>query len=119
MGGQKFLVKRGCQPRQGSSTSDVRWTMMRITSGSVKPIMCAIIIATETVSIEVKVGIDIFTECDGINLLEANYGQGRYFPGGPRCTFNGNDVPCYIKASPKGSITSDILACILKWINDI
>ena len=32
--------------------------------------------------------------------------------------FNGTNIPCYINASPKGSITFDILADILKWIDD-
>ena len=118
VGGQKFLVKRGSQPRQGSSTSDVHWTTMGFTSGSGKPVMCAIIIAAETLSVEDRLGIDIFAECDEDILSDANYGPGKYFPGGPRCTFNGTDIPCYINASPKGSITSDILADILKWIDD-
>ena len=32
--------------------------------------------------------------------------------------FNSTNIPCYINASPKRSITSDILADMLKWIDD-
>ena len=119
VGGQKFLVKRGSQPRIASSTSDVHWTTMGFTSGSGKPVMCAIIIAAETLSVENRLGINIFAECNEDILSEDNYGPGKYFPGGPKCKFNGKEVPCYIDASPKGSVTSDILADMLKWIDDI
>ena len=47
-----------------------------------------------------------------------NYGPGKYFPGGPRCNFRNVDLPCYVTCSPKGSITSTILADILKFIDD-
>ena len=70
MGGQKYLVKRGCQARQGSSTSDVHWTTMGFTSGSGKPMMCAIIIAAETLSIDDRLGIDIFAECNDDQRLK-------------------------------------------------
>ena len=70
MGGQKYLVKRGCQPRRGSSTSDVHWSTMGFTSGSGKPVMCAIIIAAETLSIDDRLGIDIFAECNDDQRLK-------------------------------------------------
>ena len=47
------------------------------------------------------------------------YGPGKYFPGGPRCTFRGINVPCYVTYSSKGSITSEILAEVLKWSDDM
>ena len=69
MGGQKFLAKRGSQSRISSSTSDVHWTTMGFTSGSGKPVMCAILIAAETLSVEDRLGINIFAECnDGVNM---------------------------------------------------
>ena len=74
---------------------------------------------SETLSVEDRLGIDIFADFNNDILSEANYGPGRYFLGGPRCTFNGNDIPCCINVSPKGSKTSNILADILKWIDDI
>ena len=32
MRGQKFLMKRGSQPRKASSTSNIHWTIMGFTS---------------------------------------------------------------------------------------
>ena len=49
-------------------------------SGSGKHVMCAVIIAAETLSVEDRLGIDIFAECNEDILSEANYGPGRYFP---------------------------------------
>ena len=85
MGGQKFLAKRGSQSRISSSTSDVHWTTMGLTSGSGEPVMCAIIITAETLSVKDRLGIDIFAECNDDISLEDNYRQGRYFPGGQKC----------------------------------
>ena len=73
MDGRKFLVKRGCQPRKASFTSDVHWTTMKFTFGTGEHVLCAILIATETLSVEGRLGIDIFAECTDNILLEANY----------------------------------------------
>jgi len=118
-GGQKFLVERSSQPRTACSTSDAHWTTLGFTSGNGKPVLCAIIFAAETLSVEDRLGIDIFAKCNGQMFSEENFGPGKYFPGGPKCKFNGCDIPCYVTASPKGSITSVILADMLKWIDDI
>ena len=48
-----------------------------------------------------------------------NYRRGRYFPGGAKCTFRGHEIPCYITTSPKGSIMSEILKDILRYIDNI
>ena len=38
-----------------------------------------------------------------------NSGPGKLYPGGPTCTLRGIEVPCFIRWSEKGSITSEIL----------
>ena len=35
----------------------------------------------------------------------------------PKCKFRGQKIPCHVTCSPKGSITSTILADMLKWID--
>jgi len=119
-GGQKFLVGRGTEPRNACSTSDAHWTTLGFTAGNGEPVLCAIIFASETLSAEERLGIDIFADCpeDSTMYNKENYGPGKYFPGGPRCTFRNIDLPCYVTCSPKGSITSTILADILKFIDD-
>jgi hypothetical protein len=46
-----------------------------------------------------------------------NMGPESGIPGGPKCTYNGVDVPCFVSASPKACITSDMLAAMLDLID--
>ena len=64
-------------------------------------------------------GINLFATCSDDIFSEDNYGPGKYFPCGPTCDFRGHQIPCYVTCSPKESITSAILADMLKWIDDI
>ena len=118
-GGQKFLVERGFQPRTSCSTSEAHWTTLGFTSGTGEPVLCGIIFAAETLTVEDRLGIDIFAQCNDDMFSNENYGPGKYFPGGPKCNFRGHQIPCYVTCSPKRSITSTILADMLKWIDDL
>ena len=51
-GGQKFLVERGTEPRNACSTSDAHWTTLGFTAGNGQPVLCAIIFASESLSVE-------------------------------------------------------------------
>ena len=46
--------------------------------------------------------------------MRANSGSGKRFPGGPKCYFQGKEVPAFICCSPKGGITSELLKEILE-----
>jgi hypothetical protein len=39
--------------------------------------------------------------------------------GGPCCIYNGKEVPCFYSTAPKASITSNLLADMLKFMDDI
>jgi hypothetical protein len=39
--------------------------------------------------------------------------------GGPTCFYNGKEIPCFHGTSPKASITSQLLADMLKYIDDL
>ncbi len=43
-------------------------------------------------------------------FFDKNFGPGKLDSGGPTCVFKGKEVPCMVRWSPKGSITSPILA---------
>ena len=43
--------------------------------------------------------------------------RNRKFPGGPTCTFQGKEIPCLTRWSPKGSITAEILIDILATLD--
>ena len=47
-GGQNFLGARGSQARNGCSISDAHWKTLGFTSSDGKPVMCAIIFASQT-----------------------------------------------------------------------
>jgi hypothetical protein len=68
-----------------------------------------------------KSGIDITKNLiDGsteYELIDRNSGEGQGCYGGPRCTNNGKEIPCFVYSSPKASITSEGLAKMLETID--
>jgi len=54
---------------------------------------------------------------DGMEIdFEMNFGEGKYYPGGPKCRFNGKEVDCLTYVSESGGMTGDILIEILSYI---
>ena len=83
---------------------------------------CVIIIAGVQQKLNVESGIDPFvTETFGnatdSDYFDRNFGPGKLFPGGPTCRFLGKDIPCMVRWTPEGSITSEILADALAHID--
>ena len=121
-GDVKYLAQRGTQSRKACSISDAHWTTLGFTAENGEPVLCAIIFAGQSLSVEERLGIDLFAPLpnfDNCLFHKDNYGRGSYFPGGPKCTFRGHRIPCYVTSTPKGSITSEVLRDILKYIDDI
>ena len=54
-----------------------------------------------------------------IDMSGVNVGDGKYFPGGPKCKFNGKVVDCVTYVSKSGGITAEILVEILKYFDSI
>jgi hypothetical protein len=44
-----------------------------------------------------------------------NFGEGKYYPGGPKCSYNGKIVDCLTYVSESGGISGDILVEILTY----
>jgi hypothetical protein len=65
-----------------------------------------------------KMGIDVMKvkagEEDDVQCLFENRAA---MDGGPKCTFRGKVIPCFVGSSPKASITSELLADMLKAID--
>ena len=119
IGGTKYLgVVKGQSAKLTSSCADARWTLLGFTNGNGEPILCAIIFASETISAADKLGINVFAPmfepCDNIKI---NSGPGKLFPGAPTCFYKGKEVPAFVSCSSKGSITSELLAEMLRWID--
>jgi hypothetical protein len=114
------------------AVNDNHFTFLCFQSGTGEPIMCAIIFKSERKNGELpdcwKTGIDIRKLRDEEVLPESQQliaqlymqtetvGNGA-LSGGPVCNFNGKEIKCYCTCSPNASITSTILTCLLKEID--
>ena len=82
--------------------------------------MCAIIFAAKELDPLWVQGLDPFADWEGGEFeIERNTGKGKRHPQGPVCTFNGVSVPCFCGFSDSGTITSELLAAILKFMDGL
>ena len=72
--------------------------------------MCAIIFASQTLSFEERLGIDIFAPMPTTEEANSMFG-------GPRCMFQGSEIPCYNGPSPKGTNIYELLTDMLQQID--
>jgi hypothetical protein len=104
VGGQKFVVERGTVPQIMSSTTDHKFTMLPFTSASGEAVCCAIIFQGKgavpaTWRTGINHSITPFLTENGELDLEDNFGEGKYYPGGPKCKYNGKVVDCLVFTS--------------------
>jgi hypothetical protein len=52
-------------------------------------------------------------------VLEFNFGEGKYYPGGPKCKYHGKTVACLTFASESGGIARKILVKVLEYFDGI
>ena len=121
IGGQTYLSYRGRKIELTSSKASGRFTLMGLTAASGDPVMCIVIMAGKEVGIAEVLGYDHQAETpyDTTKELDENCGPGKALPGLPTCTFRGKEVPALLTATPKGSMTSEILKTALKVIDDL
>ena len=110
VGGERLLKNKHQKAKITAATSDAYFTVLGFTAATGEPVMCAIIFPGHELTSEQHLGVDIqFPMVDGDLLMRANSGSGKLFPGGPKCCFQGKEVPEFICCSPKGGITSELL----------
>ena len=121
IGGQKFMCEVGAVPQLKVSTKDKHFTLLGFTSLKGEAVMCLLILAGVEQKFEVETGIDMtaptYGDVKDKDFFERNCGKGKMFPMGPDCRVNGIRVPCMVRWSPKGSITSDILRDAVKTLD--
>ena len=121
VGGTKYLTGKGCVPQKRSSNAEKRFTLVGLTALTGDPVMCIIIIQGKEMKAHVESGIDISVNPDGDpngpSFFIDNYGEGKYFPGGPTCIFKGKKIPAMVRWHPSGSITSEFLTDALKELD--
>ena len=115
VGGEQFLKEKGQRAKITAATTDAHFTVLGFTAATGEPVMCAIIFPGHELTSEQHLGVDIqFPMVDGDFSMRANSGSGKRFPGGPKCSFQGKEVPAFICCSPKGGITSELLKEMLE-----
>ena len=121
IGGQKYVCAKGTIPQVKVQHSERHFTLLGFTALSGEAVLCLIIISGTKEHLNVETGIDATKPITGDvtdkNFIENNFGKGKLFPGGPSCEFRGKTIPCMVRWSPKGGITSEILADALAHLD--
>lgn len=106
---------------QASHSNEQHFTTLGFISLSGHPVICIIIIAGVRELCEIETGIDIEAEVVGHpsdpDYFKKNRGKEKLYLMGPECVYNGKTVPCMVRWSPNGSITSEILRDALHTLN--
>ena len=122
-GGQLMICAKDMVPQQKASTNDKHFTLLGLTALTGDPVMCVLIIEGKKMNALQECGMDIFAEKIGEMsdeiFFENNQGQGKRFPGGPTCVFQGKDIPCLVRFTQSGSITSEVLVDILATLDKL
>ena len=129
-GGEKYIGKKGNAIKRPSGKKAKKYTTIGLTGLDGKAAMCIVIFAGVERNVLMETGVDTSLFGDGSNLdldeiqdnlefFRSNFGDGKIFPGGPTCNYNGVQVPCMIRYSTGGGITPEILTDILKTIDSL
>ena len=121
VGGRKVMCEKHCTPQEQVQHKEKHFTLLGFTALTGEPVLCLIIIAGVREELSVETGIDptakIVGNLTNDDFFDKNFGPGKLYPGGPTCNFKGKEIPCMVRWSPKGSITSPILAEALAHID--
>ena len=122
-GGRLYLAAKGRVAYRKYCKADRKFTLIGLTSLTGQPVMCIVIIQGTMHNRAAEVGIDVTVQPNGnptdADFFIKNSGPGKYFPGGPVCHFRGKDIPPLVRWSESGSITSEILADVLKTLDTL
>lgn len=119
VGGEVFILPKnsGDAAAPIGATTDIHFTVLPFISGTGVPVLCAIIFKSELSISEIplswKLGIDIAVSNEEANNME------KVARSGPTCFFRGKEIPCFYGTSPKASITSQLLADMLKYLDQL
>ena len=120
-GGRLYLAAKGRIAYRKYCKSDRKFTLIGLTSLTGQPVMCIVVIQGIMRNRAAEIGIDVTIQPDGnptdADFFMKNSGPGKYFPGAPVCHFRGKEIPPLVRWSESGSITSEILADVLKTLD--
>ena len=129
VGGQLYM-ERGTVTQMIASTTDHKFTLLPFTSASGEAVCCVVIFQGKQSEVQAtwRAGVDLTVTssltADGNNIdMDINFGEGKYYPGGPTCKYNGKVVDCFTFISESGGITGDIwlksLPTLVKLISSL
>ena len=127
-GGQLFVCGCDDEPYQAISTKNNHFTCLGLTRLDGEALMCVVIITGKKRNMLVESGID-WTKLSEINdeynikdgeeveFFEANYGEGKLFPGAPSCFYKGVEVPALVTFTEGGGMDGKILKQIFERLD--
>ena len=122
VGGEKLVCGKNEAPQKSINVKSKHYTVMGITAFTGEVVMCVIIFAGLKPKVLYETGYDPHAEMFGDwldeDFMEKNTGDGKMFPCGPTCSFRGKEVPTFCAWSENGSVTSEILADILRRLDE-
>ena len=124
IGNTKVMGPTYAKTRACSSLKDKHFTVLGVTAFTGEPVLCVVIIEGETRNLLVETGVvlDAQEESDDVvdmDLLSTIQMNNEKFPGGPTCEYKGKKLPCMVRWTKSGGMTSKILTEILETMDDI
>jgi hypothetical protein len=125
-GGQKFLTTRKGKTRERYSTKYYHFTVLPFVEATGEPVMCAVVVAKKgPLTMEEIIGLNAMAQLDEQDELDMEDIDDKFcdvkdkvFPYGPTVTYNGKKVPCYVTSTENGSITTEELTLMLKYMDE-
>ena len=105
-GGTKFVCHVDDHPQKSSTKRDSHFTCLGLTRFDGHPLMCVILLTGKKRNLMVETGIETSSDIPIVGDIETdgeyeffrnNFGEGKLFPGGPKCVYKGKDVPCFVR----------------------
>ena len=127
-GGTKYVCHIDDEPAKSSTKRDSHFTCLGLTRFDGHPLMCVILLTGKKRNLMVETGIDTSTDIPIVGDIETdgqyeffrnNFGEGKLFPGGPKCVYKGKDVPCFVRFCDKGGMSGEILTEIFRTLDDL
>ena len=118
VGREKFLCEKGLARRKVTSNQEKHFTLLGFTELVGGTVMHCIMFSGAEQNPAVKTDIDFtkpfIRDVEDPHFFEMICGDYKLLSGGPTLYFRGKDVPCFVRQSEKGGVSSAILTEILK-----
>ena len=129
IGRSQYIVgKNQIETSRKGAAQDLHFTTLLFQAATGEPVMVAVVLKSNRehaslLPVTTTAGYDISVPVrEGANdaeTIEMNLSKGGAMEGGPICSFRGKEIPTFVSCSPNASITSQILADMLAFIDNI